>query len=375
MAVHCVVNTWGSSHIVDMADAIGASWSTGFYWYRLERRIWRPLVAARLTWDVAATSLGLVRDARRTKATTVLVPDYSTVLRNLPALWLLRLAGCRVVHRLGVAPDEGVEYQRLWRWLIAPPSHALVCNSSFTAAALERTGVPERKILLVPNVLPAGRGRGGAATPVPGRILYAGQIIPAKGLHLLIDAIADLVERGHDVTLDVAGDIDGWESPSWRGYRADLRRRVSSRGLERRVRFLGWRNDVPSLMATAWLHAAPSMPELREGFGIVVLEAKSAGVPSIVGASGALPEHVEHGVDGWIARQPTAMALAEGLEYFLADPARRHAAAAAARQSLARFSPDAFEDAWSAALTGDRVSKACNALQDARPPDRGPRHA
>jgi glycosyltransferase involved in cell wall biosynthesis len=355
IAVHCVVNTWGSSDIVDLADAIGATWSTGFYWYRLDRRLWRPLVAARMAWDVAATSADLIRDALRVRPTAVLVPDYTTVLRNLPALWLLRLAGCRVIHRLGTAPDEGSGYARLWRWLVAPASHALVCNSPFTARALGRTGVPGRKILVVANALPAGRSVECAGAPVPGRVLYAGQIIPAKGVHLLIEAVAVLGARGHDVTLDVAGDIDGWESPSWEGYRADLRRRVAAHGLEGRVRFLGWREDVPSLMATAWLHAAPSLPEIREGFGIVVLEAKSAGVPSIVGASGALPDLVEHGVDGWIARAPTAEALAEGLEYFIADPSRRESAAAAARRSLARFSPVAFEDAWLAAITGDEA--------------------
>jgi glycosyltransferase involved in cell wall biosynthesis len=355
MAVHCIVNTWGSGTIVDLADSIDASWSTGFYWYRLERRIWRPLVAARLAWDVAATSAGLVRDAIRLKATTVLVPDYTTVLRNLPALWVLRLAGCRIVHRLGTAPDEGAGYGRLWRRAIAPVSHLLVCNSPFTAGALRRTGVPERKIRVVPNALADGRRPDTVTTPEPGRVVYAGQIIPGKGVHVLIDAMAILVARGHDVSLDVAGDIDGWESAAWHGYHAHLRRLVSSHGIDGRVRFLGWREDVPALMASAWLHVAPSLPEIREGFGLVVLEAKNAGVPSIVGASGALPDLVEHGVDGWVARTPTADALAEGLEYFLAEPSRRAAAAAAARRSLARFSTVAFEDGWMAALTGDEA--------------------
>ncbi|HYS24401.1 MAG TPA: glycosyltransferase family 4 protein, partial [Vicinamibacterales bacterium] len=37
-AVHCVVNGWESGRVVDLADDIGASWSTGYYYYALRRR-------------------------------------------------------------------------------------------------------------------------------------------------------------------------------------------------------------------------------------------------------------------------------------------------------------------------------------------------
>ena len=58
---------------------------------------------------------------------------------------------------------------------------------------------------------------------IPGRIIFVGQIIPEKGLDLLLDAVALLRARGVDATLDVVGDIDGWESPAYRGHRAALR--------------------------------------------------------------------------------------------------------------------------------------------------------
>ncbi len=352
--VHCIVNTWGSSGIVDMADEIGASWSTGFYWYPMQRRLWRPTVAARVFSDVLRTSAGLLRDAWRQRPTVVLLPDYTVVLRNLPALLPLRLIGIRIVHRLGTAPDVGAGYRRMWRWCIAPVSHTLVCNSAFTARELAACGVPAEKIAVAPNVLPVGRRTERVSHPIPGRIVYAGQIIPGKGVHLLIDAVALLVARGHDVSLDIVGDMGGWESPTWAGYQADLRARARHRSLKGRVRFLGWRDDVPLAMAEAWLHAAPSLPEIREAFGIVVLEAKSAGVPSIVGSSGALPDLVTHQVDGWVATQPTAEAFAEGLAWFL-DADRRAGASVAARASLTPDSPLAFAAAWDAAFAWDGV--------------------
>jgi glycosyltransferase involved in cell wall biosynthesis len=311
--------------------------------------MWRPAVAARVIGDVLRTSGGLLLDAWRQRATAILVPDHTAVMRNLPALLLLRVAGVRIVHRLGTAPEDGAGYRRLWRWCIAPVSHTLVCNSAFTARELAACGVPAAKIAVAPNVLPVDRRRAGLPHPMPGRIVYAGQIIPGKGVHLLIDAVALLVGRGHEVSLDIAGNMGGWESPTWAGYQADLRAKARHRALRGRVRFLGWQSDVPALMAAAWLHAAPSLPEIREGFGIVVLEAKSGGVPSIVGASGALPDLIAHGVDGWVVREPTAEAIAEGITMFLGGEARAHASAAA-RSSLTRSSPAAFAAAWDAAF-------------------------
>ena len=54
---------------------------------------------------------------------------------------------------------------------------------------------------------------------MPGRVIFVGQIIPEKGLDLLLDAVAILRARGVDATLDVVGEMDGWEAPSYRGHR------------------------------------------------------------------------------------------------------------------------------------------------------------
>jgi glycosyltransferase involved in cell wall biosynthesis len=94
------------------------------------------------------------------------------------------------------------------------------------------------------------------------------------------------------------------------------------------------------------VHCCPSRPEQREGLAGVVLEAKLAGVPSVVTPTGSLPELVRHGVDGWVARAPTADALAEGLRHYLTDPQARDRAGAEARASLDAFSEARFAEAW-----------------------------
>jgi glycosyltransferase involved in cell wall biosynthesis len=103
------------------------------------------------------------------------------------------------------------------------------------------------------------------------------------------------------------------------------------------VRLLGWREDVDACLRAASIHCCPSRPAIREAFGLVVLEAKHAGIPSVVFQSGALPELVSDRVDGWVCEEDTADALADGLQYFLMSPDACAAAGRQARESTKRF--------------------------------------
>lgn len=354
-AVHCIVNTWSSGDIVALAESMGASWSTGRYWETLKRRGWSIRDAVLAVWDVAATSGGLLRDVRRMRATHVLVASYHSVLRNWPALLALRLAGVSVIFRVPDAPDAGEFYRRLWRWLINPAVGRFVVNSQFTAGEMRRVGIAPDKLHVIANTqsrrqpsdaAAAPREAPAARTPHTARLIYVGQMIPPKGLDLLLDATGLLVAKGYDVELDAVGDIDGWEPPGWEGYRTRLRARAAQPDLADRVCFLGVRDDVPGLLAAATLHCCPSRMEKRESFGGVTVEAKLAGIPSVVTPSGGLPELIDHPRNGWIAAADTAEALAEGIAYFLDRPAALKDAAAAARASAEDYSRSRFVAAW-----------------------------
>jgi glycosyltransferase involved in cell wall biosynthesis len=349
-AVHCIVNTWDSARIVDLVDRAGGSWSTGFYWYPLSqtrdvRRV------AEMLWDVCRTSVGLLIDAARFRPTHVFVPEYQSAIRSAPALWLLRASGVRVVLRLGNAPEPGRLKRWVWRRVVNGAVSEFVAISRFVLRELLAHGIPERKTRVIHNTAPS-RPSGWPETvaPIPGRVVYVGQIIPPKGVDLLLEAVAHLAARGLDVSLDVAGNIDGWEPPDYAGYRDRLRARAAQPDLRDRVRFLGIRDDVPSLLARAAVHCAPSRLEQKEGLGNVVLEAKRVGVPSVVTPSGALPDIVDHGIDGWVCPQVNAESLAEGLAHFLVDSAIRARAATAARASSRRYGREPFDAAWGEVL-------------------------
>ncbi len=347
--VHCIVNSWENHRIVALADGIGATWSEGGHEGSIRRRGLTPRRVVAMLRDVHVSSASLWRAARRLRATHVLLPDHLAPVRNLFALARLRAHGVRVIMKLGNAPDQSPFYRFYWRWLINSLVSKFVCNSEFTRRELQALRIPARKMTRIYNSLPQSRDAaspGVAPRPQRGRIVYVGQVIPGKGLDLLIEAVALLNARGVPATLAVAGDIDGWTAPEYVEFRQALRTRSQEPDLAGRVEFLGWCDDVWRVMSTADVHCAPSRPELREGFGLVNLEAKQAGVPSVVFASGAFPEVVTHQSDGWVCSDVSAEGLSEGLAYFLTDTARRDAAGAAAHRSLARFDIAAFAESW-----------------------------
>ena len=344
-AVHCVVNSWQSSRVVDLSDDLGASWSTGYYWYELRRR---ATLGARLqaAWDILRTSLDLLGDARRFRPTHVFAPEFNAIVRSAPALWILRRLGVRVVLRLGNAPESGPFHRYLWRHVIDHCVDQYAPNSRFIEQELLDHGILARKSRVIYNTVPRRSHAWHPRQPVPGRVIFVGQIIPPKGVDVLLEAIAELRRSNVGVTLDIVGDIEGWEPPGYAGYRARVRARAEQPDLAGCVRFLGLREDVPALLATASVHCLPSRPEQKEGFTVTTLEAKHAGLPSVVTRSGALPEMVRHTIDGWVCGEVTASAIAEGLGYFLSDPERARRAGEEARAWERAFSPSRFASEW-----------------------------
>lgn len=353
-AVHCIVNTsanWDrpqEKHLISaMAEQIGATWSTGYYWYRLTRQARNPIKLLQISWDIAMTSFGLLRDAKQFHPTHVLIPDFLTVLRNWPALAILRLLGIRIIIHVHNPPPAERFYAQIWRLGVHPVVDKFVCCSQHVQQQLWKLGLPKNKTSVVYNTAPSRlRLESNNAVRNLNKLIFVGQLIPEKGLDLLFDAMAMLVRRGYDVSLDVVGDVEGWAPEDIRFYREGLKARAAVADLTGRIQFLGWREDVPTLLAHSGIHCVPSRPTMFEGLPLVNLEAKLAGIPSVAFNIGPFPELIIDGQDGFLCREVGATALAEGIEYFLADPGRLKTACAAAHSSAERFSRAQFTIAW-----------------------------
>jgi glycosyltransferase involved in cell wall biosynthesis len=138
-------------------------------------------------------------------------------------------------------------------------------------------------------------------------IIFVGQIVPRKGTDILIEALLPLFAEHKGLHLTIVG--GGEQAPA-------LRERVSSEGIGGRVSFEGVlpSNQVRSRMATADLLVLPSR---FDGWGLVVNEAFSVGIPVIVSGMCGAADIVQHGVSGYVFRSKDALDLRACLRDFL----------------------------------------------------------
>ena len=91
-------------------------------------------------------------------------------------------------------------------------------------------------------------------------------------------------------------------------------------GIRDRVRFLGYRKDVPEIMGAADIFAHPSK---REGLGLACLEAMASGLPLVTSNIQGIPDYVENGVTGFLCDPEDSDKYAEHLNLLIQDEAQR----------------------------------------------------
>ncbi|MDA8232149.1 MAG: glycosyltransferase [Magnetospirillum sp.] len=153
-------------------------------------------------------------------------------------------------------------------------------------------------------------------------VLALGRLHPNKAFDVLITAIA-VVPGPH---LWIAG-----EGP----LQTELEGLAARLGVSDRVHFLGWRDDVPALFASADIFVCPSR---HEPLGNVVIEAWAQGVPVIAAASQGPSQLIEDNVDGVLVPVDDAAALAIALRRMMFERGLAENIAAAGRKTYeARF--------------------------------------
>lgn len=208
----------------------------------------------------------------------------------------------------------------------------LVCNAPDLVRYVTEGGWPKERVALIPNFPAFDDGpkldRSAFDTPKDAPLALAlGRLHPAKGLDILIRATA----RIPDLFVWIAG-----EGPE----RDNLQHLSHELGVDRRVTFLGWRNDRASLFKTADLCVYPSR---EEPFGNVVVEAWACGTPLVTTASTGPRWLVKDGKDAVMTPIDDVEALARGIRTLLRSPELRETLAAAGKRRIAEeFSEQAI---------------------------------
>lgn len=145
----------------------------------------------------------------------------------------------------------------------------------------------------------------------PLQLLFLGNVIPRKGLHILLDALTQIpMARWH---LTVVGSLE------MDGYYADrIKRSVIANSYEGVVHFSGplIEDDLKNVMRNSHLMIIPSS---YEGFGIAYLEGMGFGLPAIASSAGGASEIITPGVDGFLLTLENPTLLSGYLSQLIED--------------------------------------------------------
>jgi len=176
-----------------------------------------------------------------------------------------------------------------------------------------------------------------------------GRIRPVKGQRILLKSFVALRKRFPDIVLLMLYRDTNETEAEWQGLLQDL---VESNLLQS-VYLYGYREDVLEIMRHTDIGVVSSVDS--EVICRVAVEFFSVGTPVVAFPTGALPEIIQDGVTGRIAKDKSAEALAETLEWMLESPERIAEFGQNARQqSLERFDPNklleqtlsVYEQSW-----------------------------
>jgi glycosyltransferase EpsF len=100
-----------------------------------------------------------------------------------------------------------------------------------------------------------------------------GRIVRHKNVLFIIDVLKALIDQGLDCKFVFAGRADQQQ------YLKEIEDKVALLQLQDRIIYLGLRTDIPAVMSSFDVFVGPA---LKEGFGLVAVEAQAAGVPCVL---------------------------------------------------------------------------------------------
>lgn len=270
--------------------------------------------------------------------------------RSELAILLGRLRGRKVIFApyFHAYPDP-----RRWRELYDQTvgrtffnlSQRVVVSTDYSAELLRKLGVKDERLSVIPHVSRPEVFASGIGDVEPGSllrevgirgnplILGVGQLIERKGWEYTIRCLPAIIARYPEAKLLLLGP----SKPAEPAFRKRLRNLASELGVHQAIYVV--QDNTPAFIRDAYRAATLlTHPSFVESFGLVVLEAMTAGLPVVVNKATGLNSIVDDGVTGYVVDVRDTGAYSQALLTLLgAADLRQRMGAAGRRQAFTRF--------------------------------------
>ncbi len=237
---------------------------------------------------------------------------HANFVGRLAAWWAgvpLVVCGIRVSERRGRIP---LWLDRLTQGFV---DHNVCVSRAVAEFSTRDSGLRAAKVSVIPNAVDFQLFANASAVPRTDLglldsaplALFVGRLDPQKAPFVLLEAFARLVERHADWQLLFVGDGV---------LRSSMTEWIENRGLQRGIRIVGWRPDVPQILKTADVLVLPS---LWEGMPNIVLEAMASGLPVVVSRVEGTDELIRDRESGLLVAPGSEAELELGIEAVLTD--------------------------------------------------------
>ena len=251
------------------------------------------------------------------------------------------------------------------RWALSSPPDRIVVCAQFMEKAVEQAlqGIPRPpRISVIRNAIDTTRffatdrsvakARIGVAASEP-LLMVVANLAPHKGQETAVRAVARLKERAVFVKLWIVGT----ERSDGRGFLVRLQSLCARLGVEDRVYFAGFRQDVPELLQAADFLLLPST---SEGLPLCILEAQASRAVVLAAPTAGIPEVVTDRITGFLIAANDDAGYAERLAALISNRVMT--------ESIADVAAQLVKDRHNMPLYGDRILAEYDELLAAEEP-------
>lgn len=312
----------------------------------LRRKHFNPAGMARCGIEIIRAALWLARLIRREKVALV----YTNTIGVLPGALAAKLTSRpHIWHVHEIVTRPPLVKRTLSTLAVMLSKNVIAVSNSVRDHLLTSTLLRRDNIVVVwngigpePYLQASGENvkRGLGMEPTNLNIVLVGRIHFWKGQDYFLDVCKLMTELGFSrfSVLLVGTPYSGYE---W--CLEKVKEKIRRYELEQHVMLLGFRSDVPEILAAADVVVIPST--LPDPLPTICLEAMAAGKPVVAHAHGGLVEMIEDGVTGYLVPVGQPRAMAEKIIHLARNPELRAKMGQRGRERVSElFSPNRFRE-------------------------------